>query len=227
MKRFWQAVTVVDDGRVLLDARPVRTPGQVVLRLPTAPLAAAVAAEWSAAGETLDPRAMPLTGIANAAVDRVAPDPVAFAATLARYGESDLLLYRADGPDTLVNLQRAAWDPPLAWARQRYDVAFAPTAGVIHRAQPPATLARLREATTALSPFALAALSPLVTITGSLVLALMMAERAVAADQAWAAAHVDEDWQAERWGADQLAASVRVSRRCEYDAAARFLDLLG
>jgi chaperone required for assembly of F1-ATPase len=227
MKRFWKTVTVepTDGGLgIALDGRPVRTPGRVPLALPTPALAQAVAEEWSAVGDTLDPRAMPLTGLANAAIDRVAPDPDSFAAGLAAYGESDLLCYRADGPEPLVERQQAAWDPVLEWARQRYDVAFSTTAGVMHVTQPPATVARLSEATAARDPFALAGMSPVVTITGSLVLALALAERAFDAETVWNAAHVDDDWQVERWGEDALATEARALRRRDFDAAVKFLD---
>lgn len=229
MKRFWKTVTVepTDAGLgIALDGRPVRTPGRVPLALPTPALAQAVAGEWSAVEDRLDPRAMPLTGLANAAIDRIAPDPAAFAAGLAAYGESDLLCYRAEDPEPLVARQQAAWDPVLAWARQRYDVTFAITAGVMHVIQPPATIARLVEATTARDAFALAGLSPIVTITGSLVLALALAERAFDAETVWDAAHVDEDWQVERWGEDPLATEARLIRSRDYDAAVQFLDAL-
>lgn len=225
MRRFWKEAAATPDGGVALDGKPVRTPGRAPLRLPGMAFAQAVAAEWNAVGETLDPRAMPLTGLANAAIDRIAPDPCAFAAGLAAYGESDLLYYRADAPPELVARQEALWDPVLAWARGRYDIHFEPTTGVIHHAQPPATLARLGDAVAAQDAFALAALSPLVTLTGSLLLALAVAEAALTPDQAWASAHVDEDWQAELWGEDQLAAERRANRRREFDAAVRFLEL--
>ena len=225
MKRFWKQAEATADHGIALDGRPVRTPGRVALILPTPALAAAVAAEWQAVGDVVLPAAMPLTGLANAAIDRIAPDPQGFAAGLARYAESDLLCYRAESPDELVARQEAAWDPLLAWARGRYDVAFGTTAGIVHRAQPSATIARLGEAVAAHNAFALAALSPLVTLTGSLVVPLALAEGAFGADAAWAAAHVDEDWQAERWGADQQAADRRAERRREFDAALSFLAL--
>lgn len=227
MKRFWTEVGVDADRIVALDGRPVRTPGRVPLALPTDALAAAVAEEWRAVDGTIDPRAMPLTGLSNAAIDRIAADPAAFAAGLAAYGESDLLYYRAESPDELIARQRTAWDPWLDWARSRYDVHFEPTAGVIHRAQPAATTARLAEAVAALDAFHLAGLSPLVTITGSLILGLAAVERVGEPDALWTAAHVDEDWQAESWGWDPLAVEARESRRREFDAAIRFLTALG
>lgn len=223
MKRFWRQVSVDDDRVIRLDDRPVRTPGRTPLALPTQAAAEAVAAEWAAVADMVDPRAMPLTGLANAAIDRIAPDPAHFAEGLARYGESDLLCYRADDPAELAARQAAAWDPVIAWARGRYDIAVETTAGIIHRPQPPATLARLGDAVAALDPFAMAALSPLVTLTGSLLLALALIEEAFDADTIWAAAHVDEDWQVERWGEDILAAERRTARRAEFDAALRFL----
>lgn len=223
MKRFWRQVSVDDDRVIRLDDRPVRTPGRTPLALPTRAAAEAVAAEWAAVADMVDPRAMPLTGLANAAIDRIAPDPAHFAEGLARYGESDLLCYRADDPAELAARQAATWDPVIAWARARYDIAVETTAGIIHRPQPPATLARLGDAVAALDPFAMAALSPLVTLTGSLLLALALVEEAFDADTIWAAAHVDEDWQVERWGEDILAAERRTARRAEFDAALRFL----
>ena len=226
MKRFWTEVAVTPDRGVTLDGRPVRTPGRVPLLLPTDSLAQAIADEWRAVGDTIDPRAMPLTGMANAAIDRIAPDPATFAAGLARYGESDLLYYRAATPDLLVARQVAAWDPLLDWARARYDVHFEMVAGVMHRAQPAATIDRLRGAVAAQTPFVLAALSPIVTITGSLVAALAVVERAADADAVWAAAMVDEMWSVEMWGEDSLATADRAGRREGYDAAVRMLGLL-
>jgi chaperone required for assembly of F1-ATPase len=229
MKRFYDeaAVRAAAGGHeVLLDARPVKTPAKNPLLLPTPALAEAVAAEWNRQGDKVDPRSMPLTGLANAAIDRVAPDPEGFAAGLARYGESDLLYYRAEGPDSLVERQRQLWDPILAWARRRYDVDFETTEGILHRPQPPATIARLGHEMAVRGPFELAALAPLVTISGSLVIALALAEEAIAPDEAWAAATLDEAWQAEQWGEDEEAAARMANRRAEFDAAMQFLALL-
>jgi len=225
MKRFWKEVTV-ENGQVALDGKPVRTPGRVPLALPTPALAEAVADEWRAVSETIDPRAMPLTGLANAAIDRIAPAPAPFATGLAAYGESDLLYYRAEDPEPLVARQAESWDPLLDWARSRYDVHFETTAGVMHKAQPEATTTRLAEAVAALDGFHLAGLSPLVTVSGSLVGALALLEGAVSAETLWQAAHVDELWQAEQWGEDELAVQARNARRVDFDAGARFLALL-
>ncbi len=229
MKRFWKDAAIVgaDGGfAVQLDGRPVRTPGRALLAVPSRTLAGAIADEWRGVAETIDPRAMPLTGLANAAIDRIASDLGTFATGLASYGESDLLYYRADAPPPLVERQRAHWDPPLAWARGRYDVHFEVTAGIMHRAQPPATIARLSEAVVALPPFELAALAPIVTVSGSLVLALALAEGAMTAAEAWAAAQVDEAWQAEHWGEDDLAIATRDAHRRDFDAGVRFLELV-
>lgn len=225
MKRFWKDVAVTG-GQVLLDGRPVRTPTRAQLVLPTAALAEAVAKEWRAVGDKIVPAAMPLTGFANAAIDKVAPDPAAFAANMAIYGETDLLCYRAENPPELAARQGAIWDPLLDWARARYDIGFVVTAGIIHRAQPTETLARLSVAIAARSPFELAALSPGVSIGGSLVVALMLAEQAIDADHAFDATHLDELWQAEMWGEESTAADARALRRADFVNSGRMLALL-
>jgi chaperone required for assembly of F1-ATPase len=220
VKRFWSDVTV--DGRAIrLDGRPVRTPLRAELVLPTDAFAEAVADEWRAVGTEIDPRAMPLTGLANAAIDRP-PVPDA----LASYGEADVLCYRAADPPKLVARQASIWDPLLDWARARYDVAFVVTAGILHRPQPSETLARLQTAVAALGPWERTGLSPLVTIGGSLVTALALYEGTIDAGAAFDAAHLDELWQAERWGEDWMATEARAARRADFDAAARFLALL-
>ncbi|MFL6857259.1 MAG: ATP12 family chaperone protein [Allosphingosinicella sp.] len=229
MKRFYEKASAAAQAggvAILLDGRPVKTPARAALAVPTEELAEAIAAEWNAQGEEIDPRTMPLTGLANAAIDRVAPDPEAFAVSLARYGESDLLCYRAEGPAPLVRRQAEAWEPLLDWARRRYCVALETTSGILHRAQPAETVARLADEVAARDPFRLAALSPLVTISGSLIVALALAEGEIGLEQAWAAANLDEIWQAEQWGEDPLAAAAIESRRREFDAAYRFLTLL-
>ena len=229
MKRFYgHAAASPEEGgvAVLLDDRPVRTPGRNLLRVPTEELAEAIAAEWNAQGEKIDPLSMPLTGLANAAIDRVAPDPAGFARSLAEYGESDLLCYRAEGPRSLVERQEQAWDPLLGWARTRFRVEIATTAGVMHRRQPEATVEQLGRAVAARSAFHLAGLSPLVTIAGSLIVALALAEGAIGLETAWDAALLDEAWQAEQWGADPLAAASLENRRREFEAAYLFLTLL-
>lgn len=221
MKRFWTDVTVAGGG-VLLDGRPVRTPARAALHLPTDALAAAVADEWRAVGDMVDPRAMPLTGLANAAIDR-ADDRLA--ASVAAYAESDLLCYRADDSD-LAAAEAAAWDPLLAWARGRFDVAFNVTNGIVHVAQPSATLARLGQVVAALDPFRLTGLHQLTTIGGSLIAGLAVLEGEIDAEAAFDATHLDELWQAQRWGEDALATETREARRRDFRGAARFLSLL-
>jgi chaperone required for assembly of F1-ATPase len=229
MKRFWKdaaAIPVAGGHDIHLDGKPVHTPGRVPLTLPSPALAEAVADEWHGVSETIDPRAMPLTGLSNAAIDRIAPDPAAFASGLAKYGESDLLCYRADHPLELQLRQQAAWDPLLDWARIRYGIDPVTTTGVMHRPQSDETVERLADAVAALSPFQLAALSPLVTVTGSLIAALALLEGAATPEDIWSAANLDEDWQAEQWGEDDLARNARATRRADFDAGARFLSLL-
>lgn len=229
MKRFWKDVSVDrhDSGwTVRLDGRPIRTPARAALEVPSAALAEAIADEWRAVGETIDPRAMPLTGLANAAIDRVAPDRQAFAQGLSNYAEADLACYRADGPRELVERQAVQWYPLLAWARRRFDVDFVTTAGLMHVAQPAATVERLSHAVAALDPFRLAGLSPLVTIGGSLLVALAVLEKAAAPEKAWEAVSVDDRWQLEQWGADSEARAALENRRRDFLAAAKFLELL-
>jgi len=229
MKRFWKAAAVVrvDDGfAVELDGRPVKTPARAELAVPTSALAEAIAAEWNESADEVDPRAMPLTGLANAAIDRVATDKDAFAADLARYGESDLTCYRAEGPETLVKRQTESWDALLGWARRRYDVDFATCSGVMHVSQPEETVRKLGHAVASLDSFHLAGLSPLVTIGGSLVAGLAVLEKMMPASEAWEAVSLDDRWQMEQWGADAEAEGALDARRRDFLAGARFLELL-
>ena len=229
MKRFWKdaaAVPAEAGFAIELDGRRVRTPARAELIVPTERLAGAIAREWGDCGESVDPRAMPLTGLANAAIDRIAPDPGSFAAGLAKYAESDLTCYRAEGPDALVRRQAESWDALLDWARRRYDVDFKCVAGVMHVPQPKATIARLAHAVAVLDPFRLAGLSPIVTVGGSLIAALAVLEEALPAEEAWDAVSLDDQWQAEQWGADAEAQAALDARRRDFLAGARFLDLL-
>lgn len=229
MKRFWKEVSVErEDGgwAVRLDGRPVRTPARATLVVPTEAAAQSIAEEWRAAGENVDPRAMPLTGLANAAIDRVAPEKQAFAGGLARYAGADLACYRSDWPPELVKRQADSWDALLGWARRRYDVDFCTTSGLMHVPQPQATVERLAHAVASLDPFRLAGLSPLVTIGGSLIAALAVLEKAITADMAWDAVSIDERWQLEQWGADAEAEVALENRQRDFFAGARFLELL-
>ena len=169
---------------------------------------------------------MPLTGLANAAIDRVAPERPAFAGGLARYAEGDLACYRAEWPPELVQRQSEAWDSLLGWARRRYDVDFCTTSGLMHVPQPQATIERLAYEVAAFDPFRLAGLSPLVTTGGSLIAALAVLEKALTPDEAWGAVSIDDRWQLEQWGADRDAELALENRERDFLAAARFLDLL-
>jgi chaperone required for assembly of F1-ATPase len=256
MKRFYKQAAVTDDGAdgvagiaygvagitdgvagiaygatgitygVALDGRPLRTPARAALAVPTRALAEAIAAEWNAQGEEIQPRTMPLTGLSNAAIDRVAPDLIPFADGLSVFAENELLAYRAEHPPVLVAHQAAHWDPWLAWARARYDVDFTLVAGIIHLAQPPATLARLGAAYRGFDAFHLAALNPVVTISGSAVIGLAVAQGAMDADEAWTIGHLDELWQAEQWGKDPLAEAGHKERRDDLAAAVAMLRLI-
>ncbi len=229
MKRFWKDVAAEREAGgwvIKLDDRPVRTPARETLVVPSQGLADAIAEEWRDVADDIDPRAMPLTGLANAAIDRIAPERQAFAGGLARYAEADLACYRSEWPPELVERQRRAWDPLLAWARRRYDVDFASTSGLMHVPQPQATVEQLAHAVGALGAFQLAGLSPLVTIGTSLVAALAVLEKAIPAEEGWLAVSVDERWQLEQWGADSEAEKALETRRRDYMGAARFLELL-
>lgn len=229
MKRYWKNAAVIEADvgwSVELDGRPLRTPARVALSVPTRALADAIADEWNAVDEKVDPRAMPLTGIANAAIDHVAPDRSAFARSLSKYAEADLTCYRAEGPRALIERQEQSWDALLGWARRRFDVDFKTTSGIVHVAQPQATIDRLSHAVTALDPFRLAGLSPLVTIGGSLLAALAVLEGSLTPEQAWDAVSIDDRWQLEQWGSDAEAEAALENRRRDFMAAARFLELL-
>jgi chaperone required for assembly of F1-ATPase len=226
MKRFYKTVSVSAERGILLDARPVRTPRKALLTLPTNALAEAIAEEWRAQEIEIKPETMRLSGLANAAIDLITPDPKTYAAGLAVYAETDLLCYRADDPHDLVTRQLAAWEPLLVWAQTRYDVTFARVTGIMHKSQPSETLSRLGTAIAARDAFELAALSHIVTISGSLIIALAMLEREIEPDAAFDTAHLDELWQAEQWGEDWMAADARTLRRADFVSACRFLRLL-
>ncbi len=229
MKRFWKAAEAVEAPggyAIALDGRQVKTPARADLIVSNRALADAIAAEWNDCGEEVDPRAMPLTGLANAAIDRIAPDRESFAAGIASYGESDLTCYRAEGPEMLVRWQSEGWDALLTWARRRYDVDFTCQTGVMHVPQPADTVRKLTHAVAALDPFQLAGLSPVVTIGGSLVAALAVLEEMMPAEAAWEAVSLDDRWQLEQWGDDREARAAFDVRRRDFLAAAQFLELL-
>ena len=229
MKRFWQEVALEekdDQWSIRLDGRPVRTPAKALLVLPTIALGEAIAEEWRNVGEAIAPRSMPFTGLANAAIDRVTPERQAFAEGLAKYGEADLACYRAEGPRELARRQKDEWDRLLGWARRRFDVDFSTTLGLLHVAQPDATVEQLGHAVAALDPFRLAGLAPLVTIGGSLVAALAVLERTISPAEAFDAVSLEDRWQLEQWGRDAEAQASLENRRRDFLAAARFLSFL-
>lgn len=229
MKRFWKDASVVEiDGGwgIALDGRPVRTPQRAALAVKNPALAAAIAAEWQAQGEAIDPAAMPMTGLTNAAIDLATPDPAAFAEPVAAYAATDLLCYRDDRDPLLQAEQAAAWNPLLAWAEARFGIEFEITQGILPIDQPPATVAALRAAVLALDPWRMTALTPLVTIGGSLVAGLALIEGADDADALWQTVSLDELYQERRWGADDLATAAREKKQADWDNAARFLSLI-
>lgn len=229
MKRFWKEVAVVaEDGDwgIALDGRPVRTPQRAPLAVASAALAEAIAAEWRDVGETIDPVAMPMTGLTNAAIDLATPDLAAFAAPIAAYAASDLFCYRDARDAALQAEQAAAWNPLLAWAEARYGIEFALTQGVLPIDQPEVTIAALRDAVLAQNHWRVTALTPLVTIGGSLVAGLALVENACDANTLWEAVSLDELYQERRWGADSEAQKARAAKQRDWDNAARFLGLL-
>ena len=229
MKRFWQHVAVADDAAgfaIALDGRAVRTPKRAPLIIPQPALAAAIAAEWATVDGDIDPRAMPLTGLANAAIDIIAPDVAAFAATIAPYATADLLCYRADDAD-LSREQARLWNPILDWAERQFTIQFNLTTGVMPADQPRETIARLTNALGGADAWGLAALSPLTSLSGSLVSALALLHSAFDAESLWQAAILDALWQEERWGSDADALAARAHAKREWDAAAQFLNYIG
>ena len=229
MKRFWKEVSAAKEEAgwmIALDGRPVRTPARSALVVPTERLAKAIEEEWRSVIEDIEPRSMPLTGLANAAIDRIAPQREAFAIGIAKYSEADLACYRSEWPPELVSRQAESWDRLLGWARRRYDVDFSTTAGLVHVPQAQATIDRLSQAVAELDPFHLAGLSPLVTAGGSLIAALAVLEKTMSADEAWRSVSIDDRWQLEQWGSDSEAQAALENRERDFMAGARFLELL-
>lgn len=215
-RRFWTTAGIrpVDAGfEVTLDDRPVRTPGKLPLVLPTAAFAKAVAAEWDAQAEVVDPLTMPLTRAANSAVEKVATQFDAVAGMLAEYGGTDLLCYRATGPDDLVRKQAESWDPLINWAATDLNAPLTVTHGIVHVAQDAAALRNLHQQVLGLDVFGLTALHDLVTLPGSLVLGLAVVKGRLTANDAHRLSRLDEDWQAAQWGEDEDARDAAEARR--------------
>jgi chaperone required for assembly of F1-ATPase len=224
VRRFYTAVEVREaDGRhaLMLDGRGARTPGRNPLVAPSRGLMLKVAEEWERQGEAIDPAEMPLTRLLNSAVDGVAHTMAETKADILRYAGSDLLCYRVEEPEDLVERQARAFDPVLRWAAETLGARFNVTAGLMHVAQPHAALDAIKAVLAAYDDSAtLAALSVMTTLTGSTLLALAVARGFLSAEAAWRAGQVDEDFQAERWGADAEAAARREARWREFEAAA-------
>jgi chaperone required for assembly of F1-ATPase len=234
MKRFWQvaAMAAAQDGyRVLLDGRPVRLPGGAALVVPARGLAEAITAEWNAAGTArggaMDWNDVPLTRLAGTAQERIAPNPQPVARRIAQYGETDLLCYRAEGPEALVQRQHELWSVWLDWVEGAYGAKLKVTTGVMPVAQDPEALAALGRAVADKTPAALAALGVAVPALGSLVLGLALAAFRLDAARAWTTASVDEDFQAGLWGRDEEGERRRCRVAEEVAMAERFLRLAG
>jgi chaperone required for assembly of F1-ATPase len=229
-KRFYKEASVGESSgvfAVLLDGRSAKTPARNALALPSAALAAAVAAEWNAIEGALDPAQLPLTRLANLAIDAVANAPQPVIGEIVQYAASDLVLYRADGPEGLVSLQNERWNPVLDWAAAKLEARFSLAEGVVHVRQSDEALAAVRDAAEKLQkPFALAAAASATNIGGSALIALALANGALSGDEAWNAAHVDEQWNISQWGEDGEAQRRLAARHTEFTAAARMLALL-
>ncbi len=225
-KRFYKEATCapVEGGFAIhLDGRPVKTPGKATLILPSEVVASAVASEWNAQEKLINPAVMPLTRIANSAQDAVTVRFGEVADDITRFCGSDALCYRADDPEVLVSRQTEIWDPVLKWAEAILGSRFELIAGIIHRDQPETLLKAFRARLDGYTPLRLAALHTSTSLAGSAVLALAVAEGHMTPDEAWAAAHVEEDFNIERWGEDAEAAQIRAYKRTEFDAASLIL----
>ena len=229
-KRFWTETRVqeVDGGfTVRLDGRAVKTPAKTPLIVPTVAMAERIAAEWQAQQGTVDPRTMPWTRSANAALDKVGTRFAEVASLLAAYGDTDLLCYRAGGPPELALRQARAWDPLLAWSATALDAPLTATAGVMHVAQPPDSLARLTARIGRMTAFQLTGFHDLVVISGSLVLALAVTDQKLSVEEAWRLSRLDEHWQAGVWGRDEEAEALEAARHEGFLHAERFYRFSG
>lgn len=221
MKRFYKQVAAAraEDGfRILLDGRPVRTPAKNTLAVPTSALAEALAAEWAGQGEEIDPVSMPLLRLTNTVIDG-APHREALIAAILRFGENDALCYRAHQPRDLALRQREAWDPMLEWAAQHHGAHLKAAAGFNHIDQPPEALAALHDAVSGFDDYTLAGLHVIASVTGSLVLALAVAECRTTAAHVFELSRIDETYQIEKWGSDVEAAKRAAALAHELDKA--------
>lgn len=227
-KRFWTLASAepCEGGyTVRLDGRAVKTPAKAGFVLPTLAMAEAAAAEWDSQKGAVKPATMPVTRAANSAIDKLNPQFDEVVGLLAAYGGSDLLCYRATGPEGLVARQAAGWDPLLEWSANALGAPLWVTAGIVHIDQPAESLARLHALTAAFDTFRLAAFHDLVAISGSLVLAFAVTRGRLSAEDAFALSRIDEVWQAELWGVDEDAAALEASKRQALIEAAQFFGL--
>jgi chaperone required for assembly of F1-ATPase len=228
-KRFYKeaGVGTTDGGfTVTLDGRNTNTPGRVTVVVPAAQLATAMAAEWAAQAELIDPLTMPLVRLVNSALESGEARVPAMRDEIIKYVANDLLLYRVDSPAGLVKLHEQHWDTALIRLARHFGVRFQPTIGIVHQPQPDATLAKLTEALRDESLLVMAALDSITNITGSGLLAIGLLHRLLSEDEVWTAAHVDEDYQISQWGAVEEAQVRRAQRKGEFDAAVFVLELL-
>lgn len=227
-KRFWKTATptACDGGfTVMLDNREVKTPAKAALVVPTQAMANAVAAEWDAQENLVDPRTMPVTRGANAAIDKVRTQRTEVISLLAEYGDSDLLCYRAAGPEDLIKVQVDGWNPMLEWAAEKLDVRLFVGEGVVHVTQTPDALQKLTAQVALFDDFSLAAVHDLISLSGSLVLALAVTKDAISGEDAWGLSRIDEHWQISQWGVDDDAAAAEAVKRTAFLDATRFYQL--
>lgn len=229
MKRFYKDARSepVDGGlAILLDDRPIKTPARRRLILPNEKLADAIKAEWSVQGEDIDPATMPLTALAQGALDQVATERPRIVGRISAFADSDMLYFRGgEGQQALVEYQAEKWDPLLHWAQKRYDVSFTLIHGIMHQSQPEATLARLTAVVKAQDDFTMAAMLALAGLSGSLIATLAIVEEEQDADTLWPLVNLEELWQEEQWGCDDLAVRARARKQAEFNDAAEFLRL--
>lgn len=227
-KRFWKTAAVVqtaDGFAVELDGRRVKTPAKAPLDLPTEAMARAVAGEWDAQEEEIKPLTMPFTRSANAAIDKVRVQKAEVADMIAAYGDADLLCYRAQSPQELIDRQAERWDPALDWAADALGARLVPRSGVMHIAQDPAALERLGKRVHDMTPFQLAAFHDLVSLSGSLILGLAATQNWRDIEEIWHMSRLDELWQEEQWGPDEEAAETAEIKRKSFVHAKNFYDL--
>lgn len=227
-KRFYSQVEIKGNASfaILLDGRELRTPLKRNLIVTSEPLAKAIAAEWAAQGECIDPEQMLITKLANTAIDRVAGDRRRVIGELVQYAGSDLVCYRAAEPESLVTRQGELWDPILTWAGETLGVRFSAIQGIVHKPQPENALHAVARYLGHFDAMSLCALHNLTTLAGSVLIALALESGFLEPERAWLAAHLDEDWQIERWGRDDEAVERRTRRREEFDATVKFLKLV-